>query len=276
MTMTSAPSSDPRALVAHAGFGDVPIEFSTSGPVSEGVRQGVTELFDRLLGSVDEPVRHIRLRMDQAADRKDRTTTIRAVVEVRGGAVRSHVTGDTVHDALMALDAKLSAQLRARLDRKRSLLERANANDGAWKHGMPRAERPSYFPRPVEDRDVVRQKSVAPGLTSVDEAIYDLTMMDYDFYLFTAVQTGRDALVYRTDDTMHVMCVGSPTEDFVAPEGVQVDPQQVPELSQREARERLDAGHEPFVFFVDPEVGRGHVMYRRYDGHYGVLVPLDE
>lgn len=268
---------DPRALVAHAGFGDVPIEFSTSGAISDGDREGVTELFDRLLGTIEEPVRHIRVRMDHAPDRnRDRSTTIRAVVDVRGGAVRAHVAGGTTHAALMELDTKLTAQLRHRLERQRSKKERANTADGAWKHGAIRPERPSYFPRPVEDREVVRHKSVAPGLTSVEEALFDLTMMDYDFYLYTDASTERDALVYRLDDEVHVQCVGGPAEEHAAPADVRIDPQHVPELTQQAARERLDVGHEPFVFFVDAEAGRGHVMYRRYDGHYGVLVPLDE
>jgi hypothetical protein len=29
----------------------------------------------------------------------------------------------------------------------------------------------------------------------------------------------------------------------------------------------------PFVFFRDPTTGRGSVLYHRYDGHYGLLVP---
>ena len=40
-----------------------------------------------------------------------------------------------------------------------------------------------------------------------------------------------------------------------------------------EAVERLDVDVEPFVFFVEPESGRGNVVYRRYDGHYGLITP---
>jgi len=40
-----------------------------------------------------------------------------------------------------------------------------------------------------------------------------------------------------------------------------------------EAIERLDAGAESFVFFVEPTTGRGNVVYRRYDGHYGLVSP---
>ncbi len=37
------------------------------------------------------------------------------------------------------------------------------------------------------------------------------------------------------------------------------------------ATEQLDLMDEPFVFFVDAESGRGNVVYRRYDGHYGLI-----
>jgi len=45
-----------------------------------------------------------------------------------------------------------------------------------------------------------------------------------------------------------------------------------PTLTETQARERLDVGGEPFVFYVDPVDRRGRVLYRRYDGHYGVIV----
>ena len=35
----------------------------------------------------------------------------------------------------------------------------------------------------------------------------------------------------------------------------------------------LDAEGEDFLFFVNAESRRGNVVYRRYDGHYGLLTP---
>jgi hypothetical protein len=34
---------------------------------------------------------------------------------------------------------------------------------------------------------------------------------------------------------------------------------------------RLNIGGERFVFFADTVTGRGTVVYRRYDGHYGLV-----
>lgn len=46
-----------------------------------------------------------------------------------------------------------------------------------------------------------------------------------------------------------------------------------PELTVAEAMERLAADRETFVFFVNALTGRGNVIYRRYDGHYGLVTP---
>ena len=44
-------------------------------------------------------------------------------------------------------------------------------------------------------------------------------------------------------------------------------------LTLEEAVERLNSGGEPHVFFADATNGRGNVLYRRYDGHYGLITP---
>jgi len=273
MTDTSVPNS----LVARTRTGEVPIEFSTSGAISDGDRQGVVDLVEQLLSTIDEPVQHVRVRMDHRPDRnRDRTTIVRAVIDLRSGSIRAHVAADTTHAALADLGGKLAHQLRHLIDRQRSLAERAHAHDGSWRHGMEPTARPDFFPRPADEREIVRHKSVAPDLTTVEEALFDLRMMDYDFYLYRDAATERDALVYVTDDGARVLSVGGHAVPRPAPDDVELDPHEVPTSTVDEARERLDAGHEPFVFFVDASTERGHVLYRRYDGHYSLLVPQDE
>ena len=44
-----------------------------------------------------------------------------------------------------------------------------------------------------------------------------------------------------------------------------------PSLTDAEARTRLAADGEPFVFYLDTVTGEGRVLYHRYDGHYGLL-----
>jgi len=44
-------------------------------------------------------------------------------------------------------------------------------------------------------------------------------------------------------------------------------------LPLNEAEVLLDEGDEPFVFFAEPDTSRGQVLYRRFDGHYGLITP---
>jgi len=48
-----------------------------------------------------------------------------------------------------------------------------------------------------------------------------------------------------------------------------------PRLSLDDAVRVQDGSDAPFLFFLDDANGRGHVLYRRYDGHYGLITPAD-
>ncbi len=52
-----------------------------------------------------------------------------------------------------------------------------------------------------------------------------------------------------------------------------LDPTPAHTLTVQEAREQLDVSPDPFIFFTNDEDGRGQVLYRRYDGHYGLITP---
>ena len=81
-----------------------------------------------------------------------------------------------------------------------------------------------------------------------------MELLDHDFYLFTDLETDTDAVIYRRPDG-----------------GYELAGQPAPMLTEAQARERLDVGGEHFVFYREPVGGRGRVLYRRYDGHYGVI-----
>ena len=42
-------------------------------------------------------------------------------------------------------------------------------------------------------------------------------------------------------------------------------------MTEEQAVEHLDLAGDAFVFHLDPGTGRGRVLYRRYDGHYGLI-----
>jgi hypothetical protein len=119
------------------------------------------------------------------------------------------------------------------------------------------ATRPVRAAVPPEEREVVAHKSFAIERATLDEAAFDMEVLDYDFFLFTDADDGLDKVVFRGLDG-DVRCAATP-----------------PVETLDEALERLDAGGEPFVFFCAADSGRGNVAYLRYDGHYGLIRPAD-
>jgi hypothetical protein len=91
--------------------------------------------------------------------------------------------------------------------------------------------------------------------------------------------SGEDSLLERLDSgsyrlrQLHVV-PGDPHARAAAYEVV-VDPSPAPQLTVDQAIERLNTGGERSVFFASPATRRGNVLYRRYDGHYG-LITLEE
>jgi hypothetical protein len=54
---------------------------------------------------------------------------------------------------------------------------------------------------------------------------------------------------------------------------VTISNQPAPLLTTDEAVERLNMTGLPFVFYLDADHVAGRVLYRRYDGHYGLATP---
>jgi hypothetical protein len=104
---------------------------------------------------------------------------------------------------------------------------------------------------------VLRRKTFAVTPLTHHEAAYEMDLLGHDFYLFTEEASGKDAVVHRDGSGYRVST-------------------EAPELTEAEAIERLGLSGEPFLLHTDPETGRGRVLYLRYDGHYGLIVPSNE
>lgn len=262
----------------------VPIELSVSGRVSTGERQAALDMIDKVLGFIDDPALHVRLRLERSSDSSRlEPVSLRATIDLKGDVVRAHVSAATSPAAIEALEHRLRSRLRRRAERRRDRRHRgASHGEGEWRHGDEATARPPYFPRPVDDRQVVRYKTVAPGASTVEEAIFDLDSMDYDFYLFVSIETDADAFVQRgvegaqASGPVQLQHLGGADDQATPIDGVIIDPRPAPVIDLDEAERRLDIGDERCVFFQDAETQRGHVLYRRYDGHYGLIVPADE
>ena len=64
---------------------------------------------------------------------------------------------------------------------------------------MP-SQRPGFYQRPPEDRRVIRKRIYTPDEeVPVSEAVFDLDVLDYRFFLFTDASDGKASVVYEED-----------------------------------------------------------------------------
>ncbi|MET7383437.1 sigma 54 modulation/S30EA ribosomal C-terminal domain-containing protein [Streptomyces sp. NPDC005526] len=199
-------------------------------------------------------------------------------VDVNGRQARAHVAATTLTEAVDRLQERLDQRL-GRLERhweaRRGRTSAGEAHE--WRHGDEPTQRPDHFPRPPEERRVVRHKSFSLDRETPDEAAFEMETMDYDFQLFTDLSSGEDSVLYRGGPTGYrLAAVGPPAAspgDAAVPLTVSELP--APRLTVDEAKQRLDVTGFPFVFFSDATTGRGNVLYHRYDGHYGLITPAE-
>ena len=190
--------------------------------------------------------------------------------------MRAQVSGVTMREAVDALELRLRHQLEELSERD---LERQNgaraAVPGEWRHGALPTPRLGVFPRPVEERELVELKTYAIAPLLPDEAALEMRQLDYDFYLFTNADTDEENVVFLRDDGSLGLLEVTPGAAHAAGHAVLAEAEPFPasRLVRSEAIGRLNVTEEPFVFFVDAESGRGNVLYRRYDGHYGLIEP---
>jgi hypothetical protein len=248
--------------------GDLPAD------VADYARQRISQLGEHLA----EPVFHTRIRLTHQPDPGvERPVLAQANVTLKGRMVRAQVAGLTGPEAVDRLRERLQQRL-ARHARHWQARRGGgpSAEPDQWRHGQEPAHRPSYYPRPVEERQVIRHKSFTPRRISPDEAAREMDQFDYDFHLFTDEQTARDAVVYRGGITGYRLARATAgPEPATSDPPITMSPHPAPHLSFDEARQRLELSGLPFIFFVDPGTGRGMVVYHRYDGHYGVITPTE-
>jgi ribosome-associated translation inhibitor RaiA len=268
------PEPAPRIPVAGEALPPV-LDLSTSGEVDDEARHSAQETIVRTIQKLNEPVLLARLRLGWEPDpARLRPATAQASLDIDGDVVRAHVAARTMPEAIDLLEQRLRDRIEHR-SRRREQLHRSSPSHepGEWRHGDLPSHRPGYFDRPVEDRQLVRHKTFAVDELTSDEAVFDMEQLDYDFYLFRDLASGSDSLVERLEDGSYRLTRAESTDVDLRPLATDIALSETPApvLDLEEAIERLNAGNEPHVFFVDSASGRGSVLYRRYDGHYGLI-----
>lgn len=226
------------------------------------------------------PILLLRIKLTRLPDPAlARPIVVQVNVDLDGTLVRVQVARETVREAV----DEAHDRLRDRLERTARHWEairgsRPTNEPHEWRHESVPAERPQFYPRPVEERQVVRHKAFTLAQTTVDEAAFDMELLDYDFQLFTEAGTGVDSVLYRSPDGVgYRLSQLQPQPDKVI-RGVtefSMSMHEPPRLWVEGAVERLNLTGWPFIFFRDATTGRGCVLYHRYDGHYGLIRPSE-
>jgi hypothetical protein len=254
---------------------EIDVTVVTKGRVDAEAVDYARQKIDKTLRHGATPARRAVIHLTHEPDpARERPFIAEATIDRDGEAIRAHVGGDAMLEAIDLLDDRLRRRIDESESRKRALIMRhRDDGPGEWRHGSVPAERPRHFVRPVDDREIIRHKSFTVAQQTIDEAVFDLETLDHDFFLFRDERTGADAVVWRLDG--HYALIESdgsaPAPDTVA--DVEVRPIAVPTISVEAAEEILDGEDVSFVFFINEDTGRGNVVYWRYDGHYGLIEP---
>ncbi len=235
---------------------DFELEIATKGNVGEEMKAYADEKVRRVTRLAPRPILYGRVALTMHENPAvDRPASVKANLDLSGQRVRAHVAAATFREAIDRLESRLQRQFEIMSDRRETRRQPATPRDGEWRHGAISGHRPIWYPRPEDEREILRSKTFEVGEQTPAEAAMDMDLLDHDFHLFTNGDTGRDAVVYRAE--------GGEVRLF----------ETAPEETIDQAIERLEATGERFVFFRDAASRRGSVLYHRYDGHYGVIAP---
>ncbi len=248
------------------------VQTEARGAVQPSSMAVAVEKIRAALRHASEPVLFVRVKLTMAANPAvERPAIAQVNLDLNGRLIRAQADAESMRDAI----DRLSDRLKIRLDRAARNWEAVGGSKPVplpdeWRHQSTPARRLPYFPRPPEERAVIRHKSYAPTRQTPDEAATELELLDYDFYLFTERATGQDCVLYRTAGGYRLsLARPHPGQPGPTAASVTVSGQPAPRLGTAAAINRLEALGQPFLFFVDSETSRGCLLYHRYDGHYG-------
>ncbi|MCS0636899.1 sigma 54 modulation/S30EA ribosomal C-terminal domain-containing protein [Streptomyces sp. LP05-1] len=254
----------------------VDVQLEAHGKVPRGAARYARQKVLAVLDHLTTPVLSVRIKLTQAPAPAPRPATARVTVDVNGRPVRAHVAADTMFEAVDLLRDRLRTRL-ARARRHDRAARQGTAHERAAFRAVAErsAHRPHRYHVPAEERRIVRHKSFGLPRQTAGEALVDLDVLDYDFFLFTEESSGRDSMVFRDPGTgrPRLTATGGPGYLPRTAPGLTLSTLPAPVLSVGQAAERLELGGVPFVFFADTGSGRGCVLYHRYDGHYGLITP---
>ena len=250
------------------------IEVTARGEVSDHAREQAREKLSDLESFVKGPILRARAVLIQEPNARI-PTPARAEAEVglQGRVIPARA-------AALSMEAAVD-DVAERLQRQLSQVRRPPPHPAAQTRPVTARRMVASLVVPTtadhraatEEREIMRRKSFAFGPMSVDEAADALEDLDHDFFLFHDAETDADAVVYWRDDGLLALieprwAVSADDRGPVSERSRFSSP-----IDLRTAAAEMDALDHRFVFFEDATTGRGNVIYKRYDGHYGLIEP---
>lgn len=266
-------ASDPAGLISTDITSSV--NFQAYGPVPMSARKDAAELMARISDSTPEPLTHARLKIKRDDERPPaQVVLVEARVEVSGIPLRAESTGPTSAAALQDVGDRLSYKLAdVPGSRRRHKSRPPSIPPGRWKISDLPGSRPGFRHRPPERRSIMRRKTYSPDdRCSVYVALSRLQALDYRWFIFTDEADDRTTIVYDEGKGPTVCKADGSTPDAgsIHP-GIEVVTAEAPAIAIAEAVSRLNESDETFIFFTGVDLHGVSVLYRRYDGHYGLM-----
>jgi ribosomal subunit interface protein len=254
----------------------IQVDVTMRGDVPGDAREHAEEKVGTLDRLVDVPVLGARVVLVQEANpRIERPARAEGEIDLNGPVIRAKVAAADQISAVNSLTQRLERQLRSFVDRRADQARRpAEREGGEWRSSDPATDRPDYFPRAPEEREIVRRKTFATDPLTPTEAAEEMEFLDHDFYLFIESASGADAVVYHRDDgrlgVIGPAGIGwsGESDGIVQEESRMSGPTRL-----EDAVAEMNVLNHRFMYFTDAESDRGNVIYMRYDGHYGLIQP---
>ncbi len=253
---------------------DVAVDVTTHGEFP-----GAADYAQAKIGSLARltrrPLTHAHVRLTRSHNpAADNPVVAQANIDFAGRVVRAQVDAASASEAIDLLESRL----RRRVEHLHELADPQRGPEAAppWRHEHEAPRNVRGAAGVVSDPRVIRRKSFAMAPCTVDEAVAEMELLDYDFHLFHEIGSGAAAVVYRGAPSGYRLALVAPAlAGEVTPYRslVTISTHPLPCLREEDAVARLSLMDLRFLFFIDAAQGRASVLYRRYDGHYGLITP---
>jgi len=251
------------------------IIYQTFGPVPASARTEAEAMVSGLADLAPRPVISSKVKVHDDEERlPGQRSLAEAAMDVSGVILRAQAAASTAVEALRAVGERMERRINRLTDRRQRAEERPPTSQGTRMGDVP-SRRPEFNERPPEQRSVIRRKTYPPAeRISVSQALFDLDVLDYRFFLFTDESDDKSSIVYEEEGGVAIRKVdGSRPDGSTIRPDLRINEVPAPCMSVSEAVSHLNATDEPFAYFEDSAQGQASALYRRYDGHYGLIVP---